>query len=1127
MRERSPPKQLTMFTIPLLIIKKYGTEVIMKKLLYSVLIALVFTTILPIFLFGAIDIKETKFLSQPAISQNHIAFVYAGDLWVADSDGSNVRRLTSDDGIESNPVFSPNGKLIAFNAEYDGNTDVFIVPVEGGIPKRLTWHPGFDIVRGFTPNGSAVLFISARNVFTNRYTQLFTVPINGGFPEALKIPNAYKATYSPDGKRLAYNPLGERFRQWKNYRGGTVSTLWLYTFSDHSVVKIPQPDTRCNDIDAMWIGDKIYFLSDRNGEFNLFHYDINSNEINQLTNFTDFPIIDASAGDNKIIFEQAGHLHIFDLATNQSKKLTIGVATDLLELRPRYVKGARYIRSGWISPTGARAVIDFRGEIITVPAEKGDPRNLTNTPGVHERFPAWSPDGKTIAYFSDESGEYQIHLQKQEGKGEVKKFKLNGSGFYSYLDWSPDSKKLTFTDNARNLYWMDVEKGSIQKIASEYIYQPGTFGNIRGVWSPDSKWIAYTMNTAAYIEKVYLYSIEKDKSYPVTDGLSDVNDPVFDQSGKYIYFFASTDAGPIKHWFAMSNRDMRMTRAIYLATLQRDVPSPLAKESDEEKGIEKKEDDEKDEKSKKEESKKEKDKAEKPFSVDFEGLDSRIISLPVDEGNYFNLQVGDEGKIYYLEAPAIARGPYAKGTKLHLYDLEKRKDEVIISEVNSYQISHDKKKILYQEGQSWKIVPISGKSESGKGNLDINAIQVLIDPQVEWKQIFDEAWRINRDYFYATNMHGADWNSMRKKYEPFLPHLSCRNDLNRLIQWMCSELAVGHHRVGGGDFYHDPERVPGGLLGADYAIENSRYRFKKVYGGLNWNPELRSPLTEPGVDVQEGDYLLAVNGKELTSAMNLYSLFENTSGKTVEITVGPNPNAANSRTVNVVPISNESALRNRDWVEGNLRKVDEATGGRVAYVYVPNTSTLGHTYFKRYFFPQVHKEAIIVDERFNGGGLVADYYIDLLRRPYLCNWNMRYGADIKTPSASIQGPKVMLIDETAGSGGDLLPWMFRKLKLGKLIGKRTWGGLVGTLGFPVLMDGGYVSAPNLAIWTEDGWVVENVGVPPDIEVEQLPAKVIAGHDPQLEKAIEVIMEELKKEPPKALKRPPYPIRVKK
>jgi tricorn protease len=410
--------------------------------------------------------------------------------------------------------------------------------------------------------------------------------------------------------------------------------------------------------------------------------------------------------------------------------------------------------------------------------------------------------------------------------------------------------------------------------------------------------------------------------------------------------------------------------------------------------------------------------------------------------------------------------------------------------------------------------------------LNIDAIEVKIDPRSEWAQIFDETWRINRDYFYASNMHGADWPAMRKKYELFLPHLACRDDLNTVIQWMCSELAVGHHRVGGGDFIDSPERVPGGLLGADYSIENGRYRFEKVYGGLNWNPQLRSPLTEPGVDVRAGEYLLAVNGRELRAPQNLFKLFENTAGKIVELTVGPNPNMNESRTVKAVPVANESALRNRDWVEGNLKKVDEATGGRVAYVYVPNTTTMGHTYFKRYFFPQVHKDAIIVDERFNGGGQIADYYIDLLRRPYASHWNMRYLDDFKSPSASIQGPKVMLIDETAGSGGDMLPWMFRKFNLGPLIGKRTWGGLVGTLGYPVLMDGGSVTAPNVAIWTEDGWVVENVGVPPDIEVEQWPAEVAAGRDPQLEKAIEVIMEELEKNPPKKLKRPPYPVRVK-
>lgn len=1063
-----------------------------------------------------ININDTKMLSQPAVSKDHIAFVYAGDLWISNRDGSNVHRLTSDEGIESNPIFSPDGKLITFNAQYDGNTDVYIVPAEGGIPQRLTYHPSSDSVCDFTPDGSSVLFRSSRSVFTNRYSQLFTISIKGGFPQKLKIPNAYKATYSPDGKRMAYTPLGERFGQWKNYRGGTVSTIWLYTIADYSVEKIPQPEGRCNDTDPMWIGNKIYFRSDRNGEFNLFSYDTGTKDIKQLTLHNDFPILDSSLGNGNIIYEQAAHLHLFNPENGQTDRLKIGVAADLLELRPRYVSGSRYIRYGSISPSGARAVFEFRGEIVTVPAKNGDPRNLTNTAGVHERSPVWSPDGKSIAYFSDESGEYEIHIQPQDGKGDTKKFELNGSGFYANPSWSPDSKKITFTDNGRSLYWIDVDSGSIKKIATNYHYGVGAFGIIHGVWSHDSRWIAYTQHTKAYIQQVYVYSLEENKSHAITDGLSEVSEPVFDKSGKYLYFFASTNAGPVVNWFAMSNADMDMTNSIYLVTLRNDIPSPLAKESDEEKETE--------EKPKKDESKKDEPKKEESLSIsiDFDSLNHHILSLPIDDGNYSNLQAGDEGVIYYLEGSASGRD-----TQLHMFTLKDKKDEVIIPNANAYSLSADNKKILYTAARSWGITSSSSKMKPGEGKLNVDAIQVRIDPKSEWKQIFYEAWRINRDYFYATNYHGADWDAMQKKYAPFLPHVSCRSDLNRVIQWMCSEIGVGHHRVGGGDYINSPERIPGGLLGADFAIENGRYRFKKVFGGLNWNPNLRSPLTEPGVDVKAGEYIIAVDGKDLRSPENLFSRFENTSGKIVEITVGPNPDGTGARTVKVVPVSSEGNLRNRDWVEGNIKKVDAATNGRVAYVYVPNTSTLGHTYFKRYFFPQVHKDAIIVDERFNGGGSVADYYIDILRRPVTSYWNMRYNADLKTPNASIQGPKVMLIDETAGSGGDLLPWMFRKFELGKLIGKRTWGGLVGTLGYPILMDGGSVTAPNVAIWSEDGWVVENVGVPPDIEVEQWPAEVIRGHDPQLEKAIEVLLEELEKNPPKTPKRPPYPIRVKK
>jgi tricorn protease len=1075
----------------------------------SLLLGLVFMAAVFLPYSWGIDTRDTKMLSQPAIGVSHIAFGYANDLWVADRQGNNVKRLTTHQGEESDPAFSPDGKWIAFSGQYDGNTDVYVVSVEGGIPKRLTWHPSPDSVRCFTPDGSAVLFNSSRDVANRNRNKLYTVSLEGGMPQPLKVPYADDAVYSPDGRRLAYTPFGEAFRQWKHYRGGTFSRIWIFRFEDASVEKIPQPEGRCNDTSPMWVRDKIYFISDRSGEFNLFSYDLGTKDVRQVTHDRDFPILSASAGSGMIIYEQAGYLHLFDPQAGQSQKLTVGVAADLLELRPRYVKGERYIRHGEISPSGARAIFEFRGEVITVPAEKGDFRNLTQTAGVHEREPVWSPDGKKIAYFSDQSGEYSLHVLDRE-KEEVKNYPLKGAGFYDRIEWSPDSKKITFTDNSWSLYWIDLESGKMTKIGQEYLY--GVQKSIRGVWSPDSRWIAYTMNTKAYFQKVYLYSLEEDRSYPVTDGLSEVSDATFDPSGKYLYFFSSTDAGPVKHWFAMSNADMEMTRAIYLAVLQKGVGSPLAKESDEEKGEEK----DQDMAEKKEEAKK-----ETVVKIDFAGLNERIVSLPVPTGNYYDLKVGDEGQVYYLEAPLTSSGPFAPETQLHRFDMKKRKDEVLLSGVSGYEISADHKKLLYVSRNLWGIADAGKPAKPGEGKLDVEGIEVRIDPEAEWKQIFHEAWRINRDYFYDPEMHGVDWDRMRVKYEAFLPHLSCRSDLNRLIQWMCSELGVGHHRVRGGDSLERSDRVPVGLLGADFSVENGRYRFRKVLGGLNWNPDLRSPLTEPGVDVMAGEYLLAVGGEELKPPANLYRPFENTAGRLIEMTVGPDPDGENSRTVKVVPVSNDYALRNRDWVEGNLRKVDEATNGRVAYVYVPNTAGLGHTYFKRYFFPQSYKDAIIIDERFNGGGMVADYYIDILKREYVCMWHMRYGADLKTPSASIQGPKVMLINESAGSGGDLLPWMFRKFGLGKLIGTRTWGGLVGTLGFPVLMDGGYVTAPNLAIWTDEGWVVESIGVPPDIEVEQVPAEMIEGRDPQLEKAIQVIQEELEKNPPRKPQRPPF------
>ncbi len=1076
-------------------------------------IAFLLLSCLPCALF-ATDPTDTRMLAQPAVSANHIAFVYAEDLWVVNKDGSNPRRLTVDKGVESNPSFSPDGKTIAFNAEYDGNVDVFIVPVEGGIPARLTWHPYADVVRGFTPDGKSVLFTSQRVTFTNRYAQLFTVPVKGGMATKLDIPNASWASYSPDGKQMAYNPLGDVFRQWKHYRGGSIAVIWIFNFGDHNAIKIPQPEGGCNDVNPIWVGNTIFFRSDRNGEFNLYSYNTSTKKVDPLTSFKDFPVLNASAISGTIVFEQAGYLHTFTPGESTSKKLKIGIAADLLELRPRFVKGDQYIRSGDISATGQRAVFDFRGDIITIPAEKGDPRNLTQTVSAHEKFPTWSPDGKSIAYFSDASGEYQLFIKQQDGKGEVKSFKLNGTGFYAYPKWSRDSKMISFTDNGRNLYVLEVNNGAIRKIDSDELYVPGPFRNIFGDWSSDSKWIAYTKVTETQFKRIYLYSIDQQKSFALTDGLSDASDPIFDKGGKYLFFFASTNAGPVINWFDQSNNDMLSNSSIYLVTLQKETVSPFAKESDEEK-IKEAPDTSK--------AKKETATDKKPAGlvIDWEGIQNRIIDIPVPPGNYGQLGMGKEGTLLYIAYPFNFQGPGV----MHKYDIGKRKDETV-TEMDGYTISADGNKMLYSSGPTFFISNSGEKPAPGKGMLNIGAIQVKIDPVAEWPQIFDEAWRVNRDYFYDPGMHGANWPAIKKKYEVFLPHLTCRSDLTRLLQWTFSELSVGHHNTGGGEVYNNPLRIGGGLLGADYSIENNRYRIKKIYGGLNWNPNLRSPLTEPGVNAKVGDYILAVNGQEVTAVDEIYRFFENTAGKIVELTIGSNPDITGSRVVKVVPVANEFGLRNRDWVEGNLKKVTDATKGQVAYVYVPNTADAGHEYFKRYFFPQANRKAIIVDERFNGGGQLADYYIDILQRPYQAHWNMRYGKDLKSPSASIQGPKVMIIDETAGSGGDMLPWMFRKFKVGTLVGKRTWGGLVGILGFPEFIDGGQVTAPNVAIWTKDGFVVENEGVAPDIEVEQTPSEIIKGRDPQLEKAIEIAMKELEKNPQVEPKRPPFPKKVK-
>ncbi|MCP9236239.1 S41 family peptidase [Lewinella sp. JB7] len=1066
---------------------------------------------------------QTRLLADPAISANHVAFTYAGDLWVADRDGSNVRRLTIGEGQETHPVFSPDGQTLAFTGAYDGNLDVYTVPVTGGIPRRLTWHPYPDEVQAFSPDGKQILFTSKRDVFTNRYNQLFTVGLEGGRVTPLNIPTAFQADYSADGSRLAYTPLGDRSSMWKNYRGGTVSRIWVFTRADSSVVEIPKPETGSNDNAPQWLDGKVYFRSDRDGEYNLHAFDPATQSVDRLTDFRDFPVIALRAGAGAVIFEQAGYLHTYDPTTGEVNQLDINFSADVLDIRPRYVTGD-HVRSSDVSPSGKRLVFDYRGEILTAPADQGDVENLSHSPGAHETYPAWSPDGKTVAYFSDASGEYALHLSRldREGPGDkVREIELPGTGFYAHLHWSPDANRLAFVDNGRNLYVLDVASGRVTKVDQDQLYYPGEYRDLFGSWSPDSKWLAYSKITPTNFERAYVYNVDNGASRAVTDPLVNVTEPVFDPTGKYLYLTASTDAGPVVNWFQQSSNDMRATNGIYLITLQKEVVSPFFHRNDRE-GTDA---DERFEAALEKERSAGKPAMEEsatppadtvpgPVRIDFDGLEKRIVHVPLPNGNYANLAAPVAGELLFINYGE-------EESVLQRYSLETREMEELIP-ADWFIPTADGQKLFVSSYGRWGVTDQQQPSLEDLKEPEAYGLSVRIDPVAEWRNIFHEMWRVNRDYFYDPNMHGVDWAAMKAKYEPFLADVRTSADLYRVMEWMGSELGVGHHRFGSrGEPLREAEEVKGGLLGADYAIANDRYRFAKIYGGLNWNRDLASPLTEPGVDVREGDYLLAVDGQPLVAGDNLYRLFERTAGRTVTLTVGPSADGSNSRKVKVTPIEDEYDLRNRDWVEGNLRKVNAATGGKVAYVYVPNTGGGGFEYFKRYFFPQVDKQAIIVDERFNGGGQIADYYIELLMRPYQNSWTYRYGQDQHAPVASIQGPKVLLVDETAGSGGDLFPYLWRQNELGPMIGKRTWGGLVGVLGFPEFIDGGSVTAPNVAFWDKDGYRVENEGVAPDIVVEQYPQEVMAGRDPQLERAIEEVMRQLRENPTPQPERPAF------
>jgi tricorn protease len=1066
--------------------------------------------------FTSISFAQTDtplLMRRPTVSQTHVAFVHAGDVWVVGREGGRAKQLTTGTGVEFNPYFSPDGKWVAFSGQYDGNTDVYIVSAEGGVPRRLTWHPLPDTVVGWSPDGKKILFNSLRDCPISRqpYARLYTLATDGGFPEALPLPMGYEGSYSPDGSRLAYEPLARAFDQWKKYRGGRTSKIHLMNLADSKIEAIPRENS--NDYNPMWTGGKVYFLSDRNGAVTLFAYDTASKKVAQIVRNDGLDLKSASAGPGAIVYEQFGALHLLDVNTGRAKKLDIQIAADLPSVRLRLEKAQNFISTFSLSPTGARAVFEARGEVLTVPAEKGNARNLTNTTGVMERDPAWSPDGKWIAYFSDASGEYELHLREQSGMGEVRKIALGPKpSFYYAPTWSPDSKKIAYRDKHLNLWYVEIDKGAPVKVDTATYDHLFLF--MTPAWSPDGKWITYAKQLKNHLRAVFIYSTESGQTRQVTDGQSDAGSPLFDKNGKYLYFTASTDIGPTAGWLDLSSAGKQVTHNVYAVVLRKDLPSPLAPESDEEKaeGAEPAE-------APKPPAKKE------PINVaiDFDDIDHRILALPIPARYFYSLFTGKAGTIFLLEFPPA--GTSATGASVHRFDLDKRKFEKVLDGVNGFDVSANGEKMIFQQGQQGQRFTIASTItplRPGEGALNLSELEVWVDPRAEWKQMYHEVWRIQRDFFYDPNLHGLDLQATIKRYEPYLERLAHRADLNYLFQEMLGNITVGHHTSVGGQF---PQITPvtGGLLGCDYKLENGRYRFARVYSGENWTPGLRAPLTQPGVNVKAGEYLLAVNGRELRATDNVYGFFENTAGKSVRLKVGADPNGANAREVTVVPLGNELQIRNRAWVEDNIRKVNQLTNGRVAYVYVPDTGGGGFTNFNRYFFSQIDKEGVVIDERFNGGGSGPDYIIDYLRRTPLNYFAARDGEIFTTPVGGIYGPKAMIVNEYSSSGGDALPFYFRETKLGPLVGKRSWGGLVGIFGEPFLMDGGLVRAPRVAFFdTRGAWAVENVGVAPDVEVDLDPQAWRAGHDSQLEKAVAIVLDELKKKPAPAPRKPAYP-----
>ena len=1069
------------------------------------------------FLLQASAQDEARLMRYPDINKNLIAFVYAGDIWSVDANGGEARRLTSHSGMELFPKISPDGKWIAFSAEYSGSRQIYVIPSNGGSPKQLTFYNsvglmpprgGFDDVPlDWTADSKNILFRANRTSFGERNGKYFMVNIDGGFEKPLPIVNGGFAALSPDDKKICFTPVDREFRTWKRYKGGRASDLWIYDLENNTSEQIT--DFTGTDQIPTWFGDNIYFASDRDLKLNIYQYNTKSKALKQLTKHTDFDCMWPSGANGQLVFENGGFLYKLNLETGKEEQVNVSIHFDNPNIVPYYKNVKDFVQSFEVSPTAKRALFSARGDIFSVPAENGTTYNLTNTQGIREIYPRWSPDGKYISYYSDASGEYEIYLLENK-KGAEPRQLTSGSSAWKYdSEWSPNSKYLVYFDRSMQLKLVDVETGNTSIITHADRDEIRSYA-----FSPDSKWITYEKEGANGLQAVWVYNLETKQNQQLTDDSFNDGSPVFSVDGKYIYFVSDRDFNLEFSSFEFNYLYNNSSR-IYAVALKADCPKLFADKNDMEpvKEAEKpKEEPKKDKKAKTEDKPAEKELVK--VQIDFNGINSRITAFPMSSGTYRNLTAIEGGLLYISEG------------SLHKFNIEDKKDEEVMDKVRQAMVSADGKMLMYNSGKEYGITKLSAGQKSGAGKLNLDDLEMKIDPKKEWEQIYTDGWRIFRDYFYESTIHGVDWKGIHDRYDALVPFVSHRADLDYILGEIISETNTGHSYVDWGDF-EKVKRVDTGLLGAELKADpaSGKYRIAKIYAGENWNESRRSPLTEQGIDAKEGDFLLAINGIDLNLNQNPYELLENTVGKLVEITVNSKPEKTGAKTYTIRPIASEIELLNLNWVQERRAMVDRLSGGKIGYIYVPNTSTDGNRELYRGMYAYNEKEALIIDDRYNGGGFIPDVMTNLLERKTLSYWQRNGLTAMKTPGVAHNGPKVMLTNGYSSSGGDAFPYYFRKKGLGKLIGTRTWGGLVGMSGNAGLVDGGYIAVPRFGIYDEnEQWIIEGIGVSPDIEVVDRPEKLAKGEDPCIEKAVEVLLKELQENPVKKVNAPAPPDR---